>query len=251
MAPTKYPTTAPTAYPTHHPCNDGSHSCDSSANGVCNEDGDGYTCGCAGGYYCSAGCAAPHENHLCTLITSGPSPYPTPFPTTAPTPVPTKNPTENPTKNPTENPTKNPTPVPTKNPTPSPTPSPTPAPTHSTCGCKFGTPVSGAACTAHVIAFGSKHICKSCNKGFYLKKGICMMNHVCWCHWGHPIKQYDCNIYADRIGRVNPGKCGDCNIGFDLYNGGCEATPAPTPYPTPKPTPHPTPFPTPHPCDDG
>jgi len=75
--PTPQPTAQPTPFPTAHVCNrhamgEAVSNCASQdQNGICykiNESSD-YRCGCKSGYFCSAGCDAPHKGHTCKKIT--------------------------------------------------------------------------------------------------------------------------------------------------------------------------------------
>jgi hypothetical protein len=80
-SPTEVPASSPTPSPTPHPCDDGSHGCDKNAGGICYKGRDNsWTCGCYNTHWCSAGCAAPHVGHTCTLVTPSPTAYPTPKP---------------------------------------------------------------------------------------------------------------------------------------------------------------------------
>ena len=63
--PTAVPTLVPTPVP--HPCDSGLHNCDT-VGGICAvTTGNDYSCDCASGYICIAGCTGMHTGHDCSM----------------------------------------------------------------------------------------------------------------------------------------------------------------------------------------
>ena len=67
QVPTNIPTSVPTAAP--HPCAAGTHSCDAAGSGgICIEKANGlWSCECASGFACTAGCNGAHVSHKCEV----------------------------------------------------------------------------------------------------------------------------------------------------------------------------------------
>jgi len=62
-------TTPTTTTTTLHPCDDDSHGCDDNF-GICVKQNSGWSCDCASGYECVAGCDDPNLPHQCAVITT-------------------------------------------------------------------------------------------------------------------------------------------------------------------------------------